>query len=163
MTYLQTVSNYAQALKVWPPFLRPVVSWFLPHGAIISKTRREVREAVRKSLETKDSLDGNLEDPPSMLDHMSQGKNAAKRHDLDEQAAYQLILVAVGSLTTLATTTQCVYDLATHTELIPILRDEVAEVFQKGNSTLTKGQLDAMVKLDSFIKESQRFSSPDLS
>ena len=163
LIYLETVTNYAQALKVWPPYLRPVVSWFLPYRRVIAKTFQDVRRIVSKSLERKDSLAGNLELPPSMLDHLSQGKNALQRHDLDKQTAYQLILVAVGSLTTLATVTQCVHDLATHTELIPVLREEIVDAMRKGNGNLTKDLLDEMVKLDSFIKESQRFASPDMS
>ena len=51
--------------------------------------------------------------------------------------------------------TQVVFDLAKYSEYIPALREEIETVIQ--NEGLTKDSLVKMVKLDSFIKESQRF------
>jgi hypothetical protein len=48
------------------------------------------------------------------------------------------------------------FHLIVHPEYIEVLREEIKEV--TGDSELTRGSLDQMHKLDSFLRETQRFS-----
>lgn len=56
--------------------------------------------------------------------------------------------------TTSMTFTQVLFDLAKHPEYIPILREEVEAIVKEEG--ITKASLLRMVKVDSFVKESQR-------
>lgn len=106
---------------------------------------------------------GNIEDPPTMLDHLSNGRNEPLANDIEMQLLHQMTLIAVGTVTTFSSTTQAIYDLASHPEYIPILRQEVESVPRDEHGNFNRDSTSAMEKLDSFLKESQRFNSPDLS
>ncbi|KAH6952460.1 cytochrome P450 [Ilyonectria sp. MPI-CAGE-AT-0026] len=66
------------------------------------------------------------------------------------------------ALSMAATVTQCLMDLATHPEYAPELREEIQAIVAKRNGMLDKQALTDMIKLDSFIKETQRLNPPDL-
>lgn len=55
------------------------------------------------------------------------------------------------------------YDLAAHPELASKLREEVISVLSTTNGIMSTHALQAMKKLDSFIKESFRFNPPGVS
>lgn len=56
------------------------------------------------------------------------------------------------------------YDLAARSEYIPILRDEIAEIEREDGpiGQWTKSSFSKLKKLDSFMRESQRFNPPTL-
>ncbi|KKK25998.1 hypothetical protein AOCH_000455 [Aspergillus ochraceoroseus] len=161
--YVHAVLDSIKALKRWPPYLRPFVHRFLPERAAIAQQRSKARKIVAASLQRKQSNGGApLDDPPTMLDHLSSGKNHNIATDIEKQVLYQMTLVAVGTVTTFSTVTQCLYDLAGHPEIIPDLREEAISVLKQSKGLLNKESLSALKKMDSFMKECQRFSSPDL-
>ena len=53
-----------------------------------------------------------------------------------------------------------IYDLAIHTEYIEPIRQEIKEL---GDVPMTRADVAKLIKLDSFIRESQRFSMFTLS
>ena len=57
---------------------------------------------------------------------------------------------------------QAVFDLVAHPEYIAPLRDEVKRVKASDGDTWTKAGIAKLVKMDSFMKESQRFRPPGL-
>lgn len=57
---------------------------------------------------------------------------------------------------------QAVFDLVAHPEYIEPLRDEVKRVKVSDGNTWTKAGIAKLVKMDSFMKESQRFRPPGL-
>lgn len=67
-------------------------------------------------------------------------------------------------------TTAAIYDLAAHAEYIQPLRDEIQKVIDEdgqdvdgdGVMKLKKSSLPKLWKLDSFLKESQRFTPSGL-
>lgn len=67
-------------------------------------------------------------------------------------------------------TTAAIYDLATYPEYIQPLRDEIQQIIDEdgqdvdedGIVRLKKSSLPKLWKLDSFLKESQRFTPPGL-
>lgn len=72
--------------------------------------------------------------------------------------------------TTSMATTAAIYDLATYPEYIQPLRDEIQQVIDAdgqdmdgdGVMKLKKSSMPKLWKLDSFLKESQRFTPPQL-
>ncbi|KAJ5134986.1 hypothetical protein N7526_006351 [Penicillium atrosanguineum] len=54
--------------------------------------------------------------------------------------------------------THLLYDLCAQPEYIAPLREEIESVLREEGSLFTKGALNKLFKLDSFMKESQRFN-----
>ncbi|KAK6371589.1 hypothetical protein LTS17_008840 [Exophiala oligosperma] len=162
--YVLSTFDCIRALKAWPPYLRPFVHRFIPERAAINDQWRRARPFVVDSLNRKKASGGKfLEQPGSMLDYMTSGKNEDIAYDVEKQLLYQMTLVAVGTVTTFASIVQVLYDLADHPEYIPILREEVQNAERDKDGFLTRDAVFEMKKLDSFIKESQRLHAPDLS
>ncbi|CAG9975612.1 unnamed protein product [Clonostachys byssicola] len=161
--YVLSVFDCIRALKQWHPWLRPIVYRFIPERAAINDQWVKGRKRLSASMRERSERGANLEDPPTMLDLLSSGKNEWLANDIEKQLLYQMTLVAVGTVTTFASITQAIYDLATQPSYIPLLRKEVESVPRDSNGDFTKESLSAMKKLDSFIKESQRLNAPDLS
>lgn len=161
--YVLSTFDCIKALKAWPPYLRPLVHRFIPERAAIHDQWRRARPFVVESLKRKNALGGKfLEEPGSMLDYMTSGKNEAMAYDVEKQLLYQMTLVAVGTVTTFASIVQVLYDLADNPEYIPILREEVEQADRDEDGHLTKDAMFEMKRFDSFIKESQRLHAPDL-
>ncbi|EKJ68359.1 hypothetical protein FPSE_11367 [Fusarium pseudograminearum CS3096] len=160
--YVLACFDCIRALKQWHPWLRPLVYRLIPERAAIKDQWAKGRKRVMASMKERQAKGGNIEDPPTMLDHLSNGKNEKMANDIEKQLVHQMNLIAVGTVTTYSSTTQAIYDLATHPEYVPILRQEVESVSRDANGNFTRDSTLAMEKLDSFIKESQRFHSPDL-
>jgi cytochrome P450 len=69
----------------------------------------------------------------------------------------QLLTSFAAIHTTSMTTSQAIYDLASHPQYIPELRAEIIEVSaEEPDGKLRKTSMPKLRKLDSFIKESQR-------
>jgi cytochrome P450 len=115
------------------------------------------------SMKDRQRKGSNLEDPATMLDHLSNGRNEPMANDIEMQLLHQMTLIAVGTVTTFSSTTQAIYDLAAHPEYVSVLRQEVESVPRDQNGNFNRDSTVAMEKLDSFLKESQRLNSPDLS
>ncbi|KAG5745511.1 hypothetical protein H9Q69_013162 [Fusarium xylarioides] len=160
--YVLACFDCIRALKQWHPWLRPLVYRFIPERAAIKDQWLKGRKRVMASMRERQEKGGNMEDPPTMLDHLSNGRNEHIADDVELQLLHQMTLIAVGTVTTFSSTTQAIYDLVAHPEYIPVLREEVESVPRDQNGNFTKESTVAMDKLDSFLKESQRFNSPDL-
>lgn len=162
--FVHTCIEYGTALKNWPPALRPIASRFMPVRAELKRQWAEGRAIIARSLARKKALGGApLENPPTMLDHLTSGLHAAKLNDLELQLTLQMTLAVASIHTTSSTVTQVLYDLAALPEFAEELRREVVEVKDRHGGMLTKQALAEMKKLDSWMKESLRMNAPDLS
>jgi cytochrome P450 len=157
---------YSTALKSWTPWLRPFVYRFLPEYREVSGQWRDGRKIVQNSMsiyEKQRKSGGSVDSPPSALQYLTEGKYVKHAKNLEEQLLMQMTLAAAGMHTTTASITHILYDLAAHPEYQKDLRAEVKEVLKANNGNFTKLSLGDLMKMDSFMKESQRMSSPDLS
>ncbi|KAE9582136.1 hypothetical protein CGMCC3_g1419 [Colletotrichum fructicola] len=161
--YVLSTFDCIRKIKQWHPMLRPMVYWFLPERKEIKLQWACAKKHVKKAMEARQHKGDSLENPPSMLDLLSSGKNSHLATRMDDQVLYQMTLIAVGTVTTHASIVQAVYDLATYPEYIPILREEIQSVSRDHDGLFTKDAVMALKKLDSFMKESQRLSAGDLS
>jgi cytochrome P450 len=74
----------------------------------------------------------------------------------------QMLISVVAIHTTAMTMTQIIFDLLAHPEYIDILREEIRAVKPTEDEPWTKQKIAALAKMDSFMKESQRFRPPGL-
>ncbi|KAJ4308419.1 hypothetical protein N0V84_012116 [Fusarium piperis] len=161
--YVLEATTYAQIIKTWPPYLRPLAHWFLPNRHVLSKQWNEAKEVVRSSLERKKAgVTEATGRPPTLLDYEIEGGAGTSGRDLDKQVQNQLLLAVASIHTTSSSIIHCIYDLAARPQYVPELREEIKSVLEECNGTFTKEGLAKLHKLDSFMKESQRFNSPDL-
>ncbi|KAK1473959.1 hypothetical protein CCUS01_05549 [Colletotrichum cuscutae] len=139
MLFVHTAIEYGSALKQWPPFLRPFVAYFLPERLEKEKQWAKRREIVAKSMARKSALGGApLENPPTMIDHLSNGEHADKAGDLDLQLLLQMTLAVASIHTTSSSMVQVLYDLAACPEYTEELRQEVVEVLESSGGIFTK-------------------------
>ncbi|VUC23403.1 unnamed protein product [Clonostachys rosea] len=153
--YIETVLEYLQALKPWPEALRPVARFFLPQRAKLLKQWNQAHRHLSATLVAR-AASNSRNDPPSVIDHIIDSNPHVK---VDELIHTQMALVVAGIHTTSAALTQLLFDMAAHPEQSRELRDEVDGVF---DGHWTKQSLDQLKKLDSWMKESQRMNSADL-
>ena len=119
-----------------------------------------VAEALRKK-----KANGNepLNDPPSLMDMMTSGKFHKGIYDVDDQTVIQMNLCVAAIQSMAATVMQCLIDISTYRQYVPELRQEISRALEESAGVVTKQALQQMLKLDSFMKETQRLNSPDLS
>ncbi|KAL8762824.1 MAG: hypothetical protein Q9184_001259 [Pyrenodesmia sp. 2 TL-2023] len=105
-------------------------------------------------------LNGQSNKPLDLLQYMIEG---AQGDDLEPErlAHLQLMVNLAGIHTTSAAITHAIYDLCEHPEYVKELREEIEEVLRLDGGW-QKGTHKKLYKLDSFLKESQRFSPPTL-
>lgn len=160
-TYIQTAIPYIQQLKRWPQWVRPFVYRRVGDYHLLNEHWAEGRKVMTEILRQKERNNWKpLNQPPSFFDH-----TAEMDHDMgvDDHLAVQITLFIAGVHTSAATTTHCVYDAAVNTGCLPELREEVRDLYKRTSGEFSRQNLAELKKLDSFIKEVQRFSSPDLS
>lgn len=84
--------------------------------------------------------------------------------DLTELDIAQLLAANTfgASFNTTVVLFQCLCELASRPEYVPLLREEVASTLKKSNMTWTREGVESLRKLDSFIKESHRYNCFDV-
>ncbi len=167
--YAQNVFMGAVKLKLVPKVAWPLVALFTPHFYRIHRCRRTIRGLVRPVIEQ--TLAWRREHPELWA-------TKAKNEDMTTlewlietskpeetnvpQMAHRLTGVSFGAAhTTSNTITNALMDLANDFERwAPPLREEIESIVGRDSSHLTNADLSKMWKLDSFLKESQRFHPP---
>jgi len=85
-----------------------------------------------------------------------------KKWDMDHMAETYLEVSMAAIHTTSMNVTQVLYDLTFRPEYIEPLREEIAAVLAADNGKLVKTSMTKLRKMDSFIRETQRYSPPSL-
>ncbi|MCJ1241081.1 hypothetical protein MMC14_009085 [Varicellaria rhodocarpa] len=164
--WLQTSIHYTEdvfmvilTLRFFPPYLRPFVAAVLPatwkvraHLRTAKKIIVPIINAGRKA----EKEDPRYEKPSTLLQWMMDAANEdeGKPHKL---AHRQLLLSLAAIHTTTMAASHAIYDLCSMPELFEPLREEIVEVLEHDRAWLKQG-LNKMRKMDSFLRESQRFS-----
>lgn len=163
-TYIHLAIEWTNGLREWSTPLRPLVYTWLPGWAELQKKWGEGREIIRETLKRKKATGNlNMDDPPSFMDFLTDSSEyPGEVNDVEKQLVVQMQLCVAAIQALSSTTMQCLIDLATHNDLVPELRAEIHTVMDNYGGVATKQGLSEMLKLDSFIKESQRLNSQDL-
>lgn len=168
--YAQNVFLAATALKMVPTILRPAVAVFTPYLYRIHKCRRTIRNLITPVLT--DRLTWRRENPESWAARMKSGEQlytvdwVAANTPPEEceiwLLAHRLTGVSFGaSHTTSNHVGNCIIELATDFDRwAPPLREEIRSVLGDKPINITNADLSKMWKLDSFMKECQRFHPP---
>ncbi|KAL4864283.1 hypothetical protein BDV12DRAFT_189022 [Aspergillus spectabilis] len=154
-----TVDSFfaAEALRLWPSFLLPIVVHFLPTTRKVQSELQEARKIIIPVLEKrkaeKAAAIGRGEAPKKYTDAMEWMEQCAKGRPYDAAVA-QLSFSLAAIHTTSDMLTQVLFDIIRHDGLVEELRKEVLTVIDSegwAKTTLYKLKL-----MDSVLKESQR-------
>lgn len=151
-------------LRIVPAFLRPILVWVLPSPYKIYHHLRLAQNLLvplieeRRKAEAQDDV--NYEKPFDLLQWMMD--SATPDEAPAPKIAHRLLLMSFAAIhTTTMAAVSALYDLCAHPEYFAPLREEVEQALDEDGgwkkSTVTK-----LRKLDSFLKESQRFNPPSL-
>ena len=157
----------AFTLRMFPPWMHLFVAPLVPARWRIRRqmraARRFVGDLTRKHLADK-ANGGKGEDTLLgwMIDHGTDKETA-----IPEMAARQCVLTLASIHTTSMSVSNLLFDLCSHPEWFPVLREEIDEVIKThgalGESKLNAKQwLAKLEKMDSLIVECQRINPPIL-
>lgn len=171
--WLNVASNYAVnvgitilLLRPVPKYLRPIVAPFLLTVRTMKKQLRFAKDLfipmIHERRLAEQVKDPNYTKPDDFLQWMmdlSEEKNEVL--DPDTLAHHMLLLVtlAVTHTSTMALC-HCLFDLVTRPEYIEPLREEMTRTLPDGWYKATQAALKDQARLDSFLRESQRFAPP---
>lgn len=146
----------AQAIKKYPHFIRPIVARQMPALTKIKDHAVTAKRVIVPILEQREHLDPESK-PADFLQWMADN---AKGEETEKEfiASIQLKLSFAAIHTSAAAPTQILYDLCARPEYIQPLREEIERVMAEHGNVMNKQSLRKLVKLDSFMKESQRFN-----
>ncbi|CAI7651850.1 unnamed protein product [Penicillium glandicola] len=171
--WLNVASNYAVnvgitilLLRPVPKYLRPIVAPFLPSVRKMKKQLYFAKELfiplIHERRLAEKAKDPNYTKPDDFLQWMMDlGKERKEDLEPDTLAHHMLLLVtlAVTHTSTMALC-HCLYDLVTRPEYIEPLREEMNRTLPDGWYHATQAALKEQSRLDSFLRESQRFAPP---
>lgn len=169
--YAQNVFMAAVTFKLAPDIARPLIVLFTPYIYRIHSCRRVIRRLVGPAVEQKNAW--ARDQPQSWKAHIKSDHEITTLEWLIETSkpeeatvpmiAHRLTGVSFGAThTTSNTITNALLDLANDFDRwAPPLRAEMDDVLgQTPLTEITNAHLSKMWKLDSFLKESQRFHPP---
>ncbi|KAJ0168794.1 Ent-kaurene oxidase, partial [Colletotrichum tanaceti] len=143
----------AQKLKRYPEFLKPIVARFIPEIRKIAAHYAAAEAAAIPLLEARRRTGETAADLLFWMDKQA----INEEHDLKFLASILLKVSFAAIHTSAAAPAQLVYDLCERPEYIEPLREEVYSVADC-EGLIDKSGFLAMTKMDSFMKESQRFN-----
>lgn len=161
--YIETSVQYsldifiaAAAVKRVRPWLRPFLGSRVPEVARLRERERRAMEmmgsVIRQRKEAEKS-DPSWQKP----DDMMQWLMARSDDNLAMLTNRQLVLTFAAIHTTTTAATNIIYTLAATPEYIPGLREEIRTAMAANGGSLTAKALQQMLKLDSYMREVNRY------
>ncbi|KAE8822083.1 hypothetical protein PTNB85_10522 [Pyrenophora teres f. teres] len=156
------------ALKQLYPWLKPFLAHRLPEVVQLRKCQQRLSEFVLPILEermTAKAKDPNWQEPDDMLQWIitrSGGNEASGKGLIDDIASFQITLIFGAIHTTTLTATNILYTLVVTPEYIDPIREEMRNVIAENGGIVTSRALQQMEKLDSFMREVNRFYAPGI-
>ncbi|KAJ5665206.1 uncharacterized protein N7477_007654 [Penicillium maclennaniae] len=152
-------------LRPFPNFLRPFVAPFLPPVQQMKKQVRFTKDLfvpiINKRRKAEAAKDPGYIKPDDFLQWMMDGTEEEQDQDPEALAHHMLLLVSLAVVHT-STMAMChiLYDLIHHPEYLEPLREEITKTLPDGWANATKASFEAQRRMDSFLRESQRFGPP---
>ncbi|KAG6894065.1 hypothetical protein C0992_007602, partial [Termitomyces sp. T32_za158] len=152
------VIKTSQTINLFPSFLKPLVGRYVNNLEVqIQRALGHLRPIIQERLDKEVKYGKNWPDRPNdalswLLDHAEENQKNVRDLTL------RILSINFAAIhTTSQAFTQALFDLAANQSLVPILREEVETVIS--DDGYSKLSLHKMVKLDSFMKESQRLGT----
>ena len=160
--YTEDVFKTVMALRMLPRFLHSSAVWLLPSSYRVHRNLRRAKQIigpiVKERRNTQSQAVQSGEAPNDMLQWMMDA--ATEDEGKPEKLAHRQLVMTLGAIhTTTMAVTHVLYDLCAHPEYFGTLREEVDSLYDT-EQAWDKSDLTRMAKLDSFLKESQRFNPP---
>ncbi|KAL8764502.1 MAG: hypothetical protein Q9194_007026, partial [Teloschistes cf. exilis] len=145
----------AQKIKKYPRILRPLAARFIPEIAKIKNHYEFARNLLIPIMQERKRTG---EKPMDLLQWMMD--NAKGPEETDEAFIADIMLkVSFAAIhTSAAAPTQLIYDLCQIPEIVAPLREEMQAALLETSGRWNKQAFNKMPKMDSFLKESQRFN-----
>jgi cytochrome P450 len=167
--WMDTSINYAVhvfiaavQLQFFPDWMRPVAQYLVPHlhyvNRDIAAAKRMVQPILEQRLRDMDTPGFEAEKPDDFCQWLLDSLPEAEKADIQTQAHLQLIVSAAAIHTTTNLAVDCLFDLAAHPDVQEELRKEVYEVLEGEYGWSNKETMSKLKKMDSFMKEVQRFA-----
>lgn len=149
-------------LQFMPQFLRPIGQYLVPDlrrtAADLAKARSLLKPIIDERIRDMENCPG-YEAPPDMISWLLEALSEQDRADVAIHAQLQLMLAMASGHGTNNIIVDCIFDLAEDQDLQDELRAEVEAAYATGTpgSDWTKEKLSMLKKMDSLMKEVQRF------
>jgi len=156
-----TVDSMKAAYMLWTykPWQRPFVAPIIKEPRLIQKHYTDAKRLLSPIIQGRlhEMKNPDFERPDDMIQWAIE--NAKERaDDILHQADTHLNVSLAAIHTTTMNASHVLYDIAARPEYIAPLREELERVLREDNGKLIKTSMTKLRKLDSIIKESQRFS-----
>ncbi|KAL4929672.1 cytochrome P450 [Aspergillus undulatus] len=169
-SWLDTVTKYTEnlglillLLRPLPCPLRSIVASFLPPTRYLKKTmtcvKKEVFVPMILERREKEAIDPSYEKPDDFIQWMMD--TADNEYDREPRNIAQGVMIVMALAVVHTSTmliTQGLFDLLIRPEYLGPLREEINETLNDGWEGATKQHFAMQVKLDSFLRESQRLN-----
>lgn len=158
--YTATTFAGAEAIRKWHPWLRPLVYRWVPQLQAVRKMKTNALALLTPVINARKAANYQTDEekPEDMLQWMYDKCSDAEKNDYPYQLDLQLVLGLATIHSTTMLTTNVLYDLVSRPEYIEPLRKEIQEVLAQNGGIFTKYVLEHLKKMDSFMRESQRWS-----
>jgi cytochrome P450 len=151
-------------MRLFPTWVHPLLAKLLPsirkgHGYIRQAQKLLVPEILRRrEMMAAGKLETGTKD--TLLSWMMECADESES-DPDHLAHLEIVISLAAIHTSQMNAVHVLYDLAAHPEYFEEIREEIREVVRK-DSGWQKTSYAKIRKLDSFMKESQRFNPPSM-
>ncbi|OAA56972.1 cytochrome p450 monooxygenase [Niveomyces insectorum RCEF 264] len=149
-------------LQFIPGWLRPLGQYFVSDlrriRADIARARAMLQPIVEERLRDMDTPGYDADKPDDLIQWLLDTLPPSERRDYQAQTELQLVLSAASIHTTNNLLADCMFDLATYPAVQEELRAEALAVLCSEAAWARKDSMVRLKKMDSFIKEVQRFS-----
>ena len=160
-TYTRDVFEAASSIRTWRPSFRWIAKYFIPEIRRMHSHNARATAFVQKILHQRayEEQDEGYEKPVDALQWVRDVLPEKQKEDMRFQALLAMALVAAAINTTSGLLTDVIFDLAFRPEYVEMLRDEATEVLNATGGHWTADSMNSLKKLDSFVKESQRWGA----
>ncbi|CAI7653208.1 unnamed protein product [Penicillium pancosmium] len=147
----------SQKLKEYPAWLRPIVQHILPEMNRVRHHFTIAQQVICPLVQIRSEIEKKSDIPIDLLQMLWEAADPADK--TPNFMAYTALAISFAAIRTSSSVpTHLLYDLCARSEYIQPLREEVQSVLSEEGNLFTKGAMNKLFKLDSFMKESQRFN-----
>ncbi|KAJ8111242.1 hypothetical protein ONZ43_g5667 [Nemania bipapillata] len=155
-------------LRLFPMWTHGFLNWFMPSSykgtAYVSKAKKLLVPEInrRRSAEAKGRVSPD-EDKNNLLSWMMEIATP-KEGEASALAHLEVVMSLASIHTSQMNAVHCLYDLLAHPEYLEPIREEIRAVVAESGPWMKweKPQFSKLRRLDSFMRESQRFNPPTL-
>ncbi|MCJ1330545.1 hypothetical protein MMC10_007230 [Thelotrema lepadinum] len=153
-------------MRLFPTFMHPLLAWLLPSNwrsaAYIARAQKIFVPEIlrRRALLSQNKLDPST--AQTLLSWMIECASPGPEQNPLHLAHLEIVISLAAIHTSQMNAVHVLYDLAARPSYIDDLRDEIQSVASSTPAGWTKSSYAQLRKLDSFMKESQRFNPPSV-